>query len=294
MALTRRNMLLGSAALAAGVSVPAFADERIARRQIPGTDDSLPVVGLGNSNAFRRGDVPASEAVLERLQGFGGRYVDCNGPSRFVVAEAAGNIGFDDIFPGAYFDLADAGRAQREARSLMASLGRNQLDVMLCYTDQVGAHWDVLRSMKDDGLTKYIGTARHTSVYYDTMIRLMETGTVDVLQVNYSLLEPEAEQRVLPVAAERGVAVLTNRPFINGRFFELVRGRPLPEWAADFDCETWAQFSLKFILSHPAVTCVLTETENPKHAVDNLRAGLGRLPDMSMRERMRAVIADLA
>ena len=98
----------------------------------------------------------------------------------------------------------------------------------------------------------------------------MNTGSVDFLQVNYSLMEPEAEERVLPTAMDNGVAVTTNRPFINGEFFSLVRGRELPGWAAEFDCESWAQFSLKFILSHPAVNCVLTETANPKHAVDNL------------------------
>ncbi len=273
--------------------MPALAGEQIARRPIPGTDDDMPIVGLGNSNAFRRNDIPGSEAVLERLQAFGGRYVDCIGPSRFVVAEAATNIGFDDVFPGTYFDLSDEAAARREAAALATAFGWDSLDVALCFTDQVEDHFTVLRRMKDDGLAKYIGTARHTSEYYDTMIRAMQTGTLDFLQVNYSLLETEAEDRVLPVAAEQGVAVLVNRPFINGRFFELVRGRPLPAWAEEFDCESWAQFSLKFILSHPAVTCVLTETENPKHAVDNLRAGLGRLPDEKTRQRMRDYFAGI-
>ena len=231
--------------------------------------------------------------MLERLQSFGGRYVDCMGPSRFVVAEAVSGMGFKDAFPGTYFDISDAASARREAESLAAAFRRESLDVGLCFTDQVTDHWDVLRGMKDDGLVAHIGTARHTSEYYDSMIRLMQTGTVDFLQVNYSLLEPEAEQRVLPVAAEQGVAVLVNRPFINGQFFQLVSGKPLPEWTAEFDCESWAQFSLKFILSHPAVTCVLTETENPKHAVDNLRAGLGQLPDEKTRDRMRDTIAAL-
>ena len=125
------------------------------------------------------------------------------------------------------------------------------------------------------------------------MIELMKTGTLDVLQVNYSMLEPEAAERVLPTALDQGVAVTINRPFINGRYFSVVSGKTLPEWASEFDCESWAQFSLKYILSHPAVSCVLTETENPKHAIDNLRAGLGRLPDEKMRQRMREHLLSL-
>ena len=120
------------------------------------------------------------------------------------------------------------------------------------------------------------------------------TGTLDVLQVNYSMLEPEAAERVLPTALDQGVAVMINRPFINGRYFAVVRGKELPEWASEFDCESWAQFSLKYILSHPAVSCVLTETENPRHAVDNLRAGLGGLPDEKTRKRMREHLLSLA
>ena len=111
--------------------------------------------------------------------------------------------------------------------------------------------------------------------------------------LNYSLLEPGAEERVLPAALHHGVAVVTNRPFINGEYFGVVKGRKLPEWASEFDCESWAQFSLKFVLSHPAVNCAITETANPKHAVDNLGTGTGRLPDEKMREMMRAEIASI-
>jgi diketogulonate reductase-like aldo/keto reductase len=125
------------------------------------------------------------------------------------------------------------------------------------------------------------------------MQKMMATGTVDFLQVNYSPLEPGADQQVLPMALDQGVAVTINRPFINGDYFSLVRDQPLPEWAAQFDCDSWAQFSLKFILSHPAVTCVLTETANPRHALDNIGAGFGRLPDEKTRQRMVAHLAAL-
>ncbi|MDX1410467.1 MAG: aldo/keto reductase, partial [Saprospiraceae bacterium] len=124
------------------------------------------------------------------------------------------------------------------------------------------------------------------SEYYAEMMQQMETGAVDFIQVNYSPLETEADQEILPMARELGVAVTINRPFINGEYFSRVRGHEVPEWASEFDCDNWAAFSLKFILSHPAVTCVLTETANPKHATQNLNSGIGALPDEKTRQRM--------
>jgi len=122
---------------------------------------------------------------------------------------------------------------------------------------------------------------------------MMATGTVDFLQVNYSMLETAADRQVLPMALDKGVAVTINRPFINGDYFSLVRGHELPEWASEFDCHSWAQFALKFILANPAVTCVLTETANPEHALDNIGAGFGRLPDEKTRQRMVQHLASL-
>ena len=107
------------------------------------------------------------------------------------------------------------------------------------------------------------------------------------MQLNYSFTEPDAEQRLLPLAADRDIAVIANRPFENGALFRRVKGKALPEWAQDFDCTSWAQFSLKYILAHPAVTCVIPATSNPKHLVDNMGAGIGRLPDETTRRRMR-------
>ena len=125
-------------------------------------------------------------------------------------------------------------------------------------------------------------------------MKLMDTGTVDIIQVNYSALETDAADRVLPMAMDKGIAVNINRPFMNGDYFSLVKGHELPEWAADFDCETWAQFSLKYILSHPAINCAITETSNPKHAIDNIGAGFGRMPDEGERKRISAHLKQLS
>ena len=153
---------------------------------------------------------------------------------------------------------------------------------------------DEFQALKSEGLVRYVAVARHRKEFYPTMMELMKNGVVDFIQVNYSMLEPEAADEVLPLARDLGVGVLINRPFINGEYFSLVRGQVLPDWAAEFDCHSWAQFSLKYILGHPAVNSVLTETANPKHAVDNLSAGYGAMPDEATRECMRQLIVDLA
>jgi len=291
-----KNVSKGAAVLAAPVSWPtaACSQERLPRRPIPGTDDSLPIIGLGNSNAFRQGDRQASRELLEIFHERGGEYIDCSGSSRFIVAEVLNEMGAgSDMFLGTYFMDEDRNGMRDNIRRLLDLTGKESLDLVHAYPEFAVPNWDLFREWKDEGLTRYIGISRHRSSYYETMMKLMETGAVDVLQVNYSPLETEADQRILPMAMDKGVAVNINRPFINGEYFSLVSGHELPGWAAEFDCESWAQFSLKFILSHPAVNCVLTETANPRHAIDNIGAGFGRLPDEATRQRIVAHLNSL-
>jgi diketogulonate reductase-like aldo/keto reductase len=284
-----KTLTVGGALLAAHISWPTglLAQEKLPRRRIPGTADSLPVIGLGNSSAFRENDLAASTALIELFHDSGGAYIDCMGPSRFVVAEVARqlNIG-SDLFLGTYFVDEDEALMRKNIQRLLETTGKQQLDLVHAYPEFAAPNWRMFRQWKEEGLTRFIGVARHRSSYYEAMMKLMETGTVDFLQVNYSPLETEAGQQILPMALDQGVAVTINRPFINGEYFSHVRGHELPDWAAEFDCASWAQFSLKFILSNPAVTCVLTETANPRHAADNIGAGFGRLPDEKTRQRM--------
>ena len=149
------------------------------------------------------------------------------------------------------------------------------------------------RALKEEGLLRYVGIGRPHKRFYPAMMQLMQDDVVDFIQVNYSMLEPEAADEIIPMAMDKGVAVVINRPFINGDYFGLVKGHNLPDWAAEFDCESWAQFSLKYIVSHPGINCVLTETSNPEHVVDNLGAGFGRRPDPKTRERMQAHLRGL-
>jgi aryl-alcohol dehydrogenase-like predicted oxidoreductase len=201
----------------------------------------------------------------------------------------------DALFLAPYFSSMQWEAMRQEAAGFIEMQGNPEpLDLVLSANlEEYGAHADNFRRLKEENLARYVGIARHRESYHEEMMNLMEAGAVDFVQVNYSILEPEAEERLLPMAQDRGVAILINRPFLNGEYFKLVKGHELPDWAAEFDCHSWAQFSLKFIISHPAVTCVLTETAKPHHAEDNLGGGLGRLPDQETRERMRKVLVEL-
>ena len=172
-------------------------------------------------------------------------------------------------------------------------VGRRTLDVLQVESMRdLDAHWPNVLRWKDSGEARYIGVTVSDNRQHERFESIMRAEPLDFVQVNYSVMEPQAENRLLPLAQDLGMAVLINRPFMNGSYFGRVSGRTLPEWASEFDCATWAQFSLKYILAHPAVTCALTETTNPEHMEDNIGAGFGRLPDEAMKRRMRELVRD--
>jgi diketogulonate reductase-like aldo/keto reductase len=154
-------------------------------------------------------------------------------------------------------------------------------------------HWPSLKDWKAEGHARYIGVTVAEDRLYEPLERFLGRERPDFIQVNYSITERRAEERVLPMAADRGIAVLINRPFMNGAYFERLEGQPLPPWAAEFDCESWAQFSLKYILANPSLTTVLTETSNPRHMAENAAAARGALPSEAARARMREFIAQV-
>ena len=279
----------GAAALLASAPMQAFSQERKqASRPIPGTDESLPIIGLGNSRAFRTDDLSLASNLLDIFLEHGGGYVDVGGTSAFSIGKLAQQKNSTDkLFLGTYVDPKDAKMLRQEVLTTAKAQGKRALD--LVHTRNMGAYrsqHDDYVALKEEGKVRYLGVARSGRQNFDSMVQLIEGGLIDFVQVNYSLVEPEAAERVLPAAADNGVAAVINRPFQNGNFFSLIRGHELPGWAAEFDCESWAQFSLKFILANPAVNCVLTETANPKHAIDNLGAGFGRLPNESEQRKM--------
>lgn len=287
----------GAAIVAASIPLSALAEQvrTLPRRAIPGTDESLAIVGLGNSNAFRQGDVELSRELIGLFLEYGGSYVDTSGSSRDTVGTIMREQdAHEQMFLGTYIEGEDLRSMRDEIARVLDVQGGDTLDLVLSRSPiDFGERRDQFQRLKDDGLTRYTGVARSNKRFYSSIMELMNDGALDFIQVNYSIMEPEAAEEILPLAQEKGIAVIINRPFINGDFFGIVRGQELPEWATDFDCDSWAQFSLKYILANPAVNCVLTETSNPRHAINNFGAGFGRLPDADERKRMEAVIRAL-
>jgi diketogulonate reductase-like aldo/keto reductase len=264
-------------------------------RSIPGTNEPLPIIGLGSSSAFREAEHEITRNLLDIFTSHGGSYIDVGIQSGPFVSNVAAELGRkDSLFLGDYVDPKAADALRGDVIAMAKAQGNDALDLIQT-RDVAGyaAHTDHFAALKKEGLTRYIGVARSGKQSFDAIIELMKNGSVDFVQVNYSLLEPEAADRLLPTAMDLGVAVNINRPFINGRYFSILKGKTLPDWAADFDCHSWAQFSLKFILANPAVNCVLTETADPKHALDNIEAGFGRLPDEETQQRMLGLIREL-
>jgi len=297
--ITRRDFTRYSAAVAVAAAIPMVgrsADSRqMIRRPIGTADETLPVIGLGNSRAFTADDLDVARGLIDIFLEHGGGYIDLGGSSRYNVGKIAREKGASDsLFLGNYIDVEKPEETRSTVTALASAQGKSTLDLANSRDlSNYRADAAQLRALKEEGLVRYIGVARIGPQAIDTMVGLIEDALVDFVQINYSMVEPEAADRLLPLARDRGVAVVINRPFINGKFFDIVRGVKLPAWATDFDCDSWAQFSLKFILANPAVTCVLTETENPKHAIDNLGAGFGRLPDAATQQRMLKVIQEL-
>ena len=296
--LSRRAVLALMAAAAAQPS-GARAAPAVLARPIPSTGETIPVVGLGTWRTF---DVGASAAereplreVLRRFVALGGRVVDSSpmyGTAEAVVGDLAADLGLRDslfLATKVWTSGREAGVAQMEQSLRRLRVAR--LDVMQIHNLlDWRTHLRTLRAWKQEGRIRYLGITHYTAGAYDELERVMRREPLDFLQINYSLGEREAERRVLPLARDRGLAVLVNRPFQEGDLFRKVRGQEVPSWAADFDGESWAQFFLKWILAHPAVTCVIPATSRSAHLVDNMRAGQGRLPDEATRERMVGLV----
>jgi len=299
-ATSRRDFLaLLSALPFTAAAVPAFAQQKMPVRRMPGSGESLPVIGLGSSKVVeeiaKNGDDPLRQ-VLRTLVAHGGKVIDTwprnaanDGRFGAVINEAEFR---DKLFVTSKIDRAgkEAGVAQlRQAHELYR---RTVLDLAQIFSlTDVDTHWPTLREWKDSRMARYIGVTVSEPRRHADLESFLKREKPDTIQVNYSITERESEDRIIPLAADRGAAVIVNRPFMNGALFKRLEGRPLPQWATEIGCATWAQFSLKYILSNPRVTVVLTETSNPKHMAENAQAALGPLPDENARKRMREFIA---
>jgi len=268
---------------------------KLLARPIPSTGETIPAVGLGTWQVF---DIAGSTEELsqarEALKVFfelGGRVIDSSpmyGSAESVAGQLATELGLAAKFFVAtkvWTSGRDAGIRQME--DSMRKLRVERLDLMQVHNLlDAPTHLATLREWKKAGRVRYLGVTHYHAGAHADLERVIAPGDIDFVQVNYSLAEPEAERRLLAVAAECRTAVIVNRPFAEGGMFRRVKGKPLPDWAQDFGCASWAQFFLKWILAHPAITCAIPGTRNPKHVADNLAAAVGPLPDAATRRRM--------
>jgi diketogulonate reductase-like aldo/keto reductase len=296
--LTRRTALRLLAAAAAAPIRAASAEPLLARR-IPSSGEMLPALGLGTWRTFDVGAGAGERAPLKEVLGafvaLGGRVIDSSpmyGAAETVVGDLAGELGVaDQLFLATKVWTtgreAGAGQMEQSFRRLRARrLDLMQIHNLLDWRAQLRT----LRDWKAAGRLRYIGVTHYTAGAHDELERVLRAEPLDFVQVNYSPGEREAERRILPLAHDRGVAVLVNRPFAEGGLFQRMRGQSLPAWAADFGAESWAQLFLKWILAHPAVTCALPATSRREHLQDNMKAGTGALPDAAARERLVALL----
>lgn len=297
----------GSRALAQSATAPAAAySGSPIMRAIPKTDEMIPVIGLGTFETFDITPGEPRDHVREVIRLFheaGGRVIDTSplyGTAEIVTGDFLTDLGIgDDIFitnktwtTGDY--LSDNSHSERQLAHSRARLWRRQMDVLQVHSlenhDQV-RHW--LAQKKEEGAVRYIGVTQWSPEYYDTLERLVNTGTLDFVQLAYTIHTRAAEERLLDACVANGVAVQVNIPFEKARLFTPVADQPLPDFAAELGIENWAQYFLKWIIAHPAVTNVVPATSQPEHLVQNMGAMYGDLPDEGLRERMATHYAEL-
>jgi diketogulonate reductase-like aldo/keto reductase len=304
--LSRRAALKHLAATGAltvlGASVARSAYTPFLTRAIPKSGMLLPAVGLGTYRTFDVGESTADRASLaEVLRLFvqaGGKVVDSSpmyGRAEGVVGDLATELGITkSLFLATKVWTTGRESGIRQMEEAFRLLRTDRIDLMQVHNLlDLDTHLRTLRAWKASGRIRYVGITHYHEGAYAELEQLLRSGDFDFVQLNYSIRERVAEETILPLAAKRGVAVIVNRPFAQGDLFSRVRDTPLPSWAADFDCATWAQFFLKYVLANPAVTCVIPATSKPKHLVDNMAAGIGRLPDEAMRRRMVQLVESL-
>jgi diketogulonate reductase-like aldo/keto reductase len=296
--MQRREFLLSTAALAAAAR--AGAQTAPTTRPIPSTGERLPAVGLGTWLTFDvgSGEGNARGEVLRAFFAAGGRLVDSSpmyGASEEVIGAQYARIGK----PAALFSATKvwtvgglAGRRQMEKSRGLWNLPRFDLMQVHNYLDWE-THLPTLKAMKAEGKLRYVGVTTSHGRRHDLAEEIMKKEKLDFFQVTYSLADPEADKRLLPLAADRGTAVIINRPFDGGALFGRVKGKALPGWAAEIGCKTWAEVFLKWIVSHPAVTCAIPATTRVDHLRENMGALAGPLPDAAMRRRIATDLSSL-
>jgi len=271
-------------------------------RRIPKTGESIPAIGLGTWQVFdvarNAAEMAQAKETLKVFVELGGRVIDSSpmyGSSESVTGQLATELGVRaKLFVATKVWTTGKQAGIHQMEDSMKKLRVERLDLMQVHNLQdTDTHLATLRDWKAAGRVRYVGVTHYHSGAHADLERFVKRGDIDFIQVNYSIAEPEADRRLLQAAADSRVAVIVNRPFVTGEMFRQVKGKPLPDWAKEIGCASWAQFFLKWILAHPAVTCAIPATRNPAHLTDDLGAASGPLPDEATRRKMSAYFNSL-
>lgn len=303
--VSRRNALKSLAIGAAGITFPQVMfgqSNTVLKRAIPSSGEKIGVVGLGTWQTFDVGnslsDREPLKEVLSILVKNGGNVVDSSpmyGSSEEVVGDLTSELGLQkSIFYATKVWTSGEEEGKSQMRNSMEKMKSNPIDLMQVHNLQDWkTHLKTLYDWKEKGIVKHIGITHYVNSAHPELERIIKSEQIDFVQMNYSIVDRNAEKSLLPIASDNGVAVLTNRPYAGGSLFRRTRGKQLPGWTKELDCNSWGQFFLKYLLSNPAVTCVIPGTSKPQHMLDNIGAGLGRMPNEANRKKMIKLVNDL-
>lgn len=305
MSFTRRDFTkisLGTGAALALGRFPASAEDTLMTRAIPSSGEKIPIIGVG-TNRYGVGNDSGKRAVLQdalaRFHQLGGTVVDTApmyGSSETVLGDLVAKLGLrDTLFMATKVDVDGAEAQSARMKQSFARLQYEKMDLMQCHNlvDWQNAIPE-MREWQQEGRVRYVGITSSRERQYEEMEKIMQQHDLDFIQINYSLADQRlSAERLLPLAADLGMAVLVNRPFGGGNVFGKLKGVAIPQWAHDFGAESWAQFLLKYALSHPAVTAAIPGMTKPHHVTDNMQAGLGRLPSAAERKQQEAFFDSL-
>jgi len=298
--ITRRRALqwLGTGLAALSLEPVAALGEPAERvtKKIPGSGERLPVIGMGTWQTFNVGQAPplreARTKVLKAFFEHGGGMVDSSpmyGSAQDVLGHALEQLGApESLFSADKVWTNDPDATRRQINESAEAWGIDKFDLMQVHNLVAWqGHLDTLKQMKEAGQVRYIGVTTSHGRRHDELEQVMKDQTLDFVQLTYNLTHRAVEDRLLPLAKERGIAVIANRPYDGGRLVKgLQADHPLPEWAKEIDCPHWPAFLLKFIVSHPAITCAIPATTKVQHMRENMQAGVGEMPDAKTRQRM--------
>jgi aryl-alcohol dehydrogenase-like predicted oxidoreductase len=305
MQISRRHFLKTTAGIGAAMLLPqnlaTAQSEPLLQKKIPSSGEMIPIIGLGTARRYEEvkteaEKIPLRETIL-KFKAVGLKVIDSSpsyGTAEAVVGEIVDGLKIrDSLFLATKVSLREIGREQGIAQieQSFRKLRTNKIDLIAVHNlRDTQVQLRTLREMKQSGRIRYVGITTSFDNQYGEFERTMKNETLDFIQVDYALDNRDAGERIIPLAADRGMAVMINLPFGRGRLFNAVQGKKLPQWASEFDCASWAQFFLKYIVSHPAITCAVPGMAKAEYVTDNVGAARGRLPDAAMRRRMEQFI----